>query len=236
MVAQSGPGWRLAQSLALYVREADRRFPERDRTSDGSIGDLAHASRESDHNPYDGWVHAIDLDEDLARGVTLKPLWDYLIRVRDPRIRYLIYEGRIVKSYNDSAGHKAWVPYPYTGSNAHTQHLHLSINRTSAARNDLRPWGFFRAYPSTPIPTTTPSPTDDEEDEMSAIVYLKNPTTTATHAYHLKGIHAKYCVKEETTNLLKYIGVKETNTRAGAYPVEYQNGLVIVDGPCKNVA
>lgn len=147
MVALAGPGWRLAPSLVLYVEEVDRRFPSRDRTSDGSIGDLAHASRESDHNPYDGWVHAIDLDEDVAPGIDLDRLWAYAIAKKDPRDRYLIYEGQIVKSYIDSAGHPAWKPYPYTGLNDHDHHLHRSIRRTTTARTDLRTWGIAAAFP-----------------------------------------------------------------------------------------
>lgn len=147
MVALSGSGWRLAPSLIAYVREADRLYPNRDRSSDGSIGDLAHSSRESDHNPYDGWVHAVDLDEDIAPGTDLRGLAAHLLASRDPRIRYVIYEGRIFKSYVDPAGHAAWTWMPYTGPNAHTQHLHLSINRTDQARTDLRPW-FPQASPS----------------------------------------------------------------------------------------
>lgn len=148
MVALAGSGWVLAPSLVLYVEEVDRRFPGRDRTSDGSIGDQAHASRESDHNPYAGFVHAVDLDEDVAPGIDLDRLWAYAIKAKDPRDRYLIYEGKIVKSYTDSAGHKPWVPYPYTGPNSHSAHLHRSINRTSAARNDDRPWGIAAAFPT----------------------------------------------------------------------------------------
>lgn len=158
MVALAGPGWRLAPSLVVYVAEVDARFPLRDRTSDGSIGDLAHASRESDHNPYDGWVHAVDLDEDVAPGVDLDQLWGYLIAKRDRRIRYLIYEGRIVKSYVDSAGHAAWQPYPYTGINAHEHHLHLSISRTDAARSDVRPWGIDEAFPRSSPPSQEVEP------------------------------------------------------------------------------
>lgn len=140
MVATSGQGWRLAPSLVAFVKEADRLYPNRDRSSDGSIGDLAHSARESDHNPYDGWVHAVDLDDDIAPGVDLSGFAAHLLASRDPRVRYVIYEGRIFKSYIDSAGRAAWTWMPYTGTNAHTQHLHLSINRTDQARNDLRPW------------------------------------------------------------------------------------------------
>lgn len=161
MVAISGPGWRLAPSLQAYVDEADEAFPGRDHSSDGSIGDQAHASRTSDHNPYEGWVHAVDLDEDLAPGLDLKAFADRLraeiladlTTGRRPRIRYLIYEGRICKSYA-SNGYKAGQWQPYTGPNAHLHHLHLSIDRTPEARTDLRRWG-FKATPKPPVTAPT---------------------------------------------------------------------------------
>ncbi len=151
MVALSGRGWKLAPSLVSYVKEADRLWPNRDRTSDGSIGDQAHASRASDHNPYEGWVHAVDLDEDLAAGTDLKSFAEHLRQVRDPRIRYVIYEDRIFKSYVSDAG-PAWLWYRYSGPNAHLHHLHLSINRTATARDNLSPW----------FPSATP-PANNEE-------------------------------------------------------------------------
>jgi hypothetical protein len=165
MVALIGPGWVLAPSLIAYVHEADAAYPQRDRTSDGSIGDLAHAARDSDHNPYEGFVHAVDLDENLAPGLDLKGFAEQLRIRRDPRIRYVIYEGRIFKGYVDSAGHAPWSWYPYTGTNAHASHLHLSINRTTAARDDVRPWGFKVA----PAPITPP---DEEDDDMPRFEFV----------------------------------------------------------------
>ena len=139
MVAVKGKGWQLAPSLLLIVQQFDRVYPQRDRRSDGSIGDQAHANRESDHNPHDGFVHAVDIDEDVAAGRDLASFAAALEASRDPRIRYVIYEGRILKAY-PSNGKPAWTWHRYTGPNAHTQHLHLSINRTASARDDLRPW------------------------------------------------------------------------------------------------
>jgi hypothetical protein len=165
MVALSGSGWRLAPSLVAFVEEADRCYPKRDRTSDGSIGDLAHQARVSDHNPDDGWVHAVDLDEDLAPGLDLKAFAEKLRRRRDPRVKYVIYEGRFFSSYATSS-RAAWAWAPYTGVNAHLHHLHLSILHTDAARNDLSQWGFA---PLAPKPPTTPL-----EDEMH--VYLRAET------------------------------------------------------------
>lgn len=144
MVATSGPysggTWHLAKSLIALVRQADERWPNRDRRSDGSIGDLAHMGRKSDHNPDgNGDVLAVDIDEDLAAGTDLRALWRHLIDSRDPRVKYVIYEGTITASYAVGS-HRAWATRPYTGPNAHRHHLHVSIHDTSAAKNDTSPW------------------------------------------------------------------------------------------------
>lgn len=227
MVAIAGSGWRLAPCLVDLFEEADERDPNRDTSSDGSIGNAEHSARESDHNPDDGWVCAADIDDDddqKSPGVDL--LRAHLVATKDPRVKYLIRNGTIWKAY-ENRGLPPWTPQVYTGLNAHKSHLHISVWNTGEARNDLRPWW----------PQSQPAPQQEEDDDMaepSVIAYLKNPKSDATHAYHLKGITAKWCTVEATTNLLKYIGVQAANTRAGAYPVEYQNGLVIVDGPCRN--
>ncbi len=173
MVATTGRGWKLAPSLVALVKEADRLWPNRDRTSDGSIGDLAHASRSSDHNPFEGWVHAVDLDEDIAPGTTLTGFVEHLRVSRDPRVRYVIYEGRIFKSYVSAAG-PAWLWYRYDGPNAHEKHGHVSINRTAAARDDMRAW-FPTATPPPP-PPATPS---RKARSMEIIVLTVNGKDTA---------------------------------------------------------
>lgn len=188
MVATQGPGWKLAPSLVALIAEMDAAFPHRDHSSDGSIGDTAHASRESDHNPYDGWVHAVDIDEDLDGNQTdshdLIPFAERLIAARDPRVRYLIYERRICKFYTDSSGHVPYRWYVYTGTNEHLHHMHVSINRTDAARQDRRPW-----FPPTPTPTPTP-----EDDDVIQIVNLTNPkvATSGTHTYAVSGVVGRH--------------------------------------------
>lgn len=143
--------WFLAPSLAALRLEVNQRWPNRDRSSDGSVGDTSHAARKSDHNPdwsapgdRRGIVRAYDLDEDLDgnptnSGAELQWLVDHLVARRDPRILYVIYEGRMWRSY-DKPGIPAWTPGPYTGANAHRHHMHISIQSTFAAEQDTRPW------------------------------------------------------------------------------------------------
>jgi len=169
-------GYYLAASLAALRSEANTRYPGRDKTSDGWIGDTSHAARASDHNPdrsraakarrVEGIVRAYDLDEDLDgtradHGAELQFLVNHIVAARDPRVAYLIYEGRIWRSYA-KPGIPAWTPAHYSGINDHLHHLHVSILHTAAAENDTRPW-FPSVADKPPIP-----PVHQEDDDMPA--------------------------------------------------------------------
>jgi hypothetical protein len=110
--------------------QLDDSYPDRDRTSDGWIGDARHSHLKSDHNPDKGAksvVRAIDLDRDLC-GKSKPDLMPYLAdQIRlcaksgDLRIKYIIFDGRIASSK------RRWAWRKYTGSNSHKSHLHISF-------------------------------------------------------------------------------------------------------------
>lgn len=136
----------LAPSLVDLRNEINAANPGRDKSSDGWIGDAAHAARVSDHNPDplpNGVVRALDVDVDGCPP-------DHLIAVaiRDPRVEYVISRGKI---YERGNGFKAKV---YTGSNKHDKHTHISIRHTKTAEKS-GPWGYAG---SPPPPTPTPAP------------------------------------------------------------------------------
>jgi hypothetical protein len=139
--------WYLVPSLVALRDQANAMWPNRDKSSDGSIGDAAHSSRTSDHNPdpVTGAVRAYDLDEDLdgtddESGAELMSFAEHLRSTRDPRIKYVIYEGRMFSSYPTSA-YPAWTWRPYSGtSNPHTKHMHVSVLSTATGENDTRSW------------------------------------------------------------------------------------------------
>jgi len=118
---------------AIQLREQiDDSFPDRDRASDGWVGDTRHAARKSDHNPDEqGWVRAIDIDAELF-GVGVKPfimpdladqLRIYSKFKREKRISYIIFDGRIASSV------LKWEWRRYTGANKHTHHMHVSFKK-----------------------------------------------------------------------------------------------------------
>lgn len=61
--------WRAAEALRQLRRQVDAAFPGRVKANDGTVGDAAHQSRASDHNPWidDGEGHAGQRDWSLAR-------------------------------------------------------------------------------------------------------------------------------------------------------------------------
>jgi hypothetical protein len=109
----------------------DDTFPDRDRRSDGWIGDLRHSARPSDHNPdrETGVVRAIDVDRDVHK--TGKPdlmpdIADQLriaAKAGEKRIAYIIFEGRIASS------RMGWRWRKYSGSNPHSKHCHVSFTK-----------------------------------------------------------------------------------------------------------
>lgn len=149
--------WYLAPSLATGRTEVNARWPNRDRTSDGTIGDESHQTRVSDHNPNSrGSVNAWDID---VNGVDI-PL---ILRAfeRHPSAHYWIYNRRIADKDND------WTPTQYTGTNPHTAHAHLSIYQALWAEQDRRPWEIF--------------PTKEEDllpDERRALMDIRHALTS----------------------------------------------------------
>lgn len=136
-VNANGERWFLAPSLVGFINSVDRQFPNRDHSSDGSIGDAAHAARASDHNPCwtctgysHGIVRAIDVDIDgnlPGRNLREEILYS---AIRHPAVWYVISNGKIYSRTYD------WVANDYTGPNPHEHHVHISIVRTEAAARD----------------------------------------------------------------------------------------------------
>ena len=133
--------WRLAASLQRLRDNVDALAPLRCRQSDGSIGDAAHASRSSDHNPWVeaggmGVVTAIDITHDPVNGCDAERLAESLRETCDARVKYVIWNRRIF-----SATVQSWEWRPYTGSNPHDHHMHISVQAEAEQFDDSADWG-----------------------------------------------------------------------------------------------
>lgn len=142
--------WRVAIALDVLLDEINAASPWRNKVADGSIGDAAHASRSSDHNPWierdgQGIVRARDFTHDPLNGVDCDVLAE---RVRllgkagqHPALgpgAYVIWEGRIASDTEDG---DPWDWEPYSGSNAHTAHMHVSVATSAIGFDSSQPWG-----------------------------------------------------------------------------------------------
>jgi hypothetical protein len=133
--------WRVAFSLDKLLRQLNAMAPWRSKASDGSIGDARHATQNSDHNPWfalkgQPLVTARDFTHDPANGLDCNWLAETLVSNRDSRIKYVIWNGRIIDS---RPGRNPWKWMPYHGANPHTKHLHLSVMNNASA-DDSRAW------------------------------------------------------------------------------------------------
>ena len=122
---------KAGQTLRSQINAA---FPDRDKRSDGWIGDLRHQSAKSDHNPAlpSGVVRAIDVDSDLGGPTNNAQYLANQLRVRgktDKRLAYVIYNKKIASPI------LFWKWRPYRGY-AHTSHIHISF--TALGDNDKR--------------------------------------------------------------------------------------------------
>jgi hypothetical protein len=122
---------RLSKAAIQLREQIDDAFPDRDRTSDGWIGDTRHGARKSDHNPdVQGWVRAIDVDRDLsgkAKPDLMPDLADQIRRAckarSEKRVSYIIFDGAICSHILN------WKWRKYTGANKHTHHMHVSFKK-----------------------------------------------------------------------------------------------------------
>lgn len=135
------PSPYLAPCLARLRTAINTRWPNRDHSTDGWIGDQAHANRMSDHNPdpKTGVVRAIDVDKDGIHVPSV--LASAMVNVA---VRYVIHNRRIYHVDN------LFRPQNYKGDNPHTEHLHISIEHTRNAEASRMPWELVEHIPAWP--------------------------------------------------------------------------------------
>ncbi len=142
--------WRVADSLEVLLAEVDHRWPDRDRSSDGSIGDASHQARPSSHNPTvidDNGIGVVRARDFTNKGIDVEWFVDHiraLGKAGDPRLAggYVISKRRIASE------RKNWEWRPYTGPNPHDKHTHLSTSDDQANFDRIEPWGVFPLAPA----------------------------------------------------------------------------------------
>jgi hypothetical protein len=111
------------------LRQATAIAPLRMKASDGLLPSKSHLKQNpvSDHNTG----LAVDLTHDKLAGIDCADIFERL--KKDNRVKYLIFKGRI---WSQEKGER-----PYTGSNPHNKHLHISI-KDNCGKDDSHwfPW------------------------------------------------------------------------------------------------
>jgi len=152
--------WRNCQASLALVAAINAKYPRRDKTSDGTIGDAAHATRSSDHNPWVKDAHgqpvvrARDVDVDGVDAAWIVEQLRLTGRAGDRRLTgggYVIYNRRITKP--DFSGWSV-----YTGSNPHDHHFHVSFSQDQAGYDDPGPWPFLGGAPLAAALSPPPAP------------------------------------------------------------------------------
>jgi hypothetical protein len=149
-----------APACRKALEDATRRWPRRNKASDGIMGDARHQARKSDHN----LGNAVDITHDPRSGCDGAVV--AALAITDPRITYVIYNRRI---WSKSRAREGW--RRYTGSNPHTGHVHISIKASS--RNDVRSWPWAdpnarATTPAEPVPANDTQPRTTRPDESPA--------------------------------------------------------------------
>lgn len=165
----------MAKLVAAGVTLRDQlneRFPKRDKRSDGWIGDYAHSTRASLHNPDKaGWVKALDIDEDFGASGSAETFCSQLLAyvragLDHGRILHVVYDGRVASgTFPNRHGRPPmfWV-WRQDATLGHKQHIHISF--TDKAEKDGRPFLL-------PIFSTASSPTPEKKAPAKKVAKKK---------------------------------------------------------------
>ena len=123
---------RLVAGGVTLRNQVNKRWPKRDKRSDGWIGDKAHAGRQSDHNTdARGLVHALDIDADLdpKDPGAAQRLANQIVAYAASgipganRIKYVVFNDQI------ASGTYANSMWKWRGSGyGHMHHIHVSFS------------------------------------------------------------------------------------------------------------
>jgi murein L,D-transpeptidase YcbB/YkuD len=178
--------WHVVPNLEELRDQMNSRFPNRDKSSDGSIGDTSHAAHASSHNPdltgspeyRDGdaqdEVRARDFDADLrdSNGITMLQVVQHLVEMaragRLPHLEYIIFNRQIW------AKNTGYATRAYTGANPHDKHVHVNSGFNQAADNATGvDWALNEIGSPTSPPPVVNHPVLKRGDSGDAVLHVQ---------------------------------------------------------------
>lgn len=175
----------LVPSLKAVFAELNATWPNRDKKTDGWIGDKNHCPGTSDHcADSSGAVHAIDIDKD-----GIDPRFVILRLAEFPLVvRYMNHDGLQYHIKNDFVGK------PLSGD-PHKGWIHVSIHHTNTARNYTGGYGINGPIqPGVPggipgMPTTGEEVFDySQHVTYMGVAFASTATTLNSYAGAIAGV------------------------------------------------
>jgi hypothetical protein len=184
--------YRLAHALDQLRSQIDAHSPNRSKLSDGWIGDAGHKTRDSDHNPWlhapgsrEGIVTAIDITHDPGHGVYAGEIAEQIIASQDPRLKYLIWNSRIVAGGD---GPKPWRWRKYGGINHHNKHVHISVEDRDGLFDQTQPWALdLSDLQQVELPKTIDRPLLKRGAKGEAVAVLQRLLVAEQYALEVDG-------------------------------------------------
>jgi putative peptidoglycan binding protein len=168
---------RVAKSLVTLYNQVVHDFPGRKTGNDGTIGDVRHQAEgaSSDHNPHIheggmGIITALDITHDPAHGFDALAFAESLRTQKEPRIKYVIFNGRI---FSSTQSPWQWRPRNL-GPGDHAEHVHVSVLGDPAKYDDETPWKYSGSSNAVTGPTAAFPPKLQLGDTGPAVHDLQN--------------------------------------------------------------
>ncbi len=168
---------RVAKSLVTLYNQVVHDFPGRKTGNDGTIGDLSHQAKgtKSDHNPNIqlngmGIITALDITHDPAHGFDALAFAESLRLEKEPRIKYVIFNGRI---FSSTQSPWQWRDR-HQGPGDHAEHVHVSVLGDPEKFDDDSPWKYSGSSDKVAGPTAAFPPKLQRGDTGPAVHDLQN--------------------------------------------------------------
>lgn len=168
--------WRVARSLDVLLNEVNAAAPSRSKVSDGTVGDLSHQARPSDHNPNSaGVVRARDITHDPRGGCDAGALAHAVVNLAKRGHPALGSGAYVIWNWRIASATYGWAWRSYSGSNGHTQHVHVSVSTAASGYDNTSPWGVMGA--------TEEDPMAQYEDQLAEIARKQDQTLKEVRAF-----------------------------------------------------